>query len=803
MSKYYSGRVTNIVWEDRSRSFYILKMQLDSEKDSALDMFGAKVGGFQEAVSVLGNVPGMDLEIGSWFGFEARWQSDPKHGRQLKITQAPIIKDGWTPENAMSTLAAHGVSEIVCEQLMKAFGQDVVKVLDTGDEQRIANVPGISLFSAAHIIERWTKVKAYFSTLSFLAEAQVPKYKISEVWSHFGDEAQDVLSENPWRLVEIDGIRFHQADEVALRLGLDMGSPLRVRGAVLYACKSRRGMGHLYLTTDEMVSEVKDLANASTDKQIAEALKDLVKSNQIVLDRETRPGVTAIYEPWMYELEVQSAALLRARVDEADPSLPHDAKNLHQELEGKTAKPYIMRLAAVGKASKEVMEAGGGLVDVAEAALEEWSSTSHINLSNHQMQGALNALTEPVSILTGLPGTGKTTTLKAVVSVLREAKVNFLLCAPTGIAAKRIASVTKAEAYTIHRAFQAKGWNKGKDREATYTGVTGTGDLLESSDGSGEEWGHNANNPHPADVVIIDEVSMVDQHLIFRLLSSTKPTTRIVLVGDAAQLPSVGPGNVLRDMISSGRFPMVNLTEIFRQGEQSDIVLAAHSIFRGEPPKPGRGKDSDFVLIELMNENDMLETIVKLSKRLYDRRENFQVLSPRHAGTLGVTNLNTRLRDVINPKGPGLQEMRLGKETIREDDRVMVVKNDYKHGIYNGDVGKVAQLVRKDREVAIKLHGPPEVQVRLPFKKAPAYLRLAYAMTVHKSQGQEYDYIILPVDRSFGHQLQRNLFYTAITRAKVKVVLVGQEDAIKRAVYNDREDTRNTLFMDRIILAFA
>ena len=272
-----------------------------------------------------------------------------------------------------------------------------------------------------------------------------------------------------------------------------------------------------------------------------------------------------------------------------------------------------------------------------------------------------------------------------------------------------------------------------------------------------------------------------------------------MFVGDAAQLPSVGPGNVLRDLIKTGLFPTVSLTEIFRQEEKSDIVVAAHATVRGQMPDCNARKDSDFVLIGQGSEEETLAVVSSVVRRLYTQKRNFQVLSPRHAGTLGVTNLNQVLRDIINPRAPGLTEMRLGSEVIREDDRVMVVKNNYSKGIFNGDVGKVVRLDRKAREIEIKLHGPPVVHVRLGFAEAPRFLRLAYAMTIHKSQGQEYDVIVMPFVKGFWHQLQRNLFYTAITRARERVFLVGHRDAVERAVENNREDVRNTLFPERLL----
>jgi len=306
--------------------------------------------------------------------------------------------------------------------------------------------------------------------------------------------------------------------------------------------------------------------------------------------------------------------------------------------------------------------------------------------------------------------------------------------------------------------------------------------------------------PSSADVILIDESSMVDQHLLYRILACTKPEARIVFIGDAAQLPSVGPGNVLRDLVASEQFPTVSLTEIYRQADTSGIIVAAHAINAGRVPQVDReaGASPDFALINAKSDDDVQVWVIKIAVRLYEERRNFQVISPRHSGTVGVTALNARLREKLNPRQPGLQEMRLGAEIIREEDRVMIVKNDYERDIFNGDVGKVTKLNRKDREAEVKLHGPPIVHAKIPFREASDFLRLAYCVTVHKSQGLEYDTIVMPIVSSFGPQLQRNLLYTAITRAKKRVFLVGQYDALVRAVFNNQPDERNTLFLDRL-----
>ena len=775
MAEYFSGRVHSIVFENAAQGFYVLRMVLD----------GKPIGPLGEHPVVRGNISGIHVEVGTWFGFEGTWVTHETYGRQLAISKAPVIQT-WTPDVAASILAANGVGERVVSLLRSHFGDDLVSVLDTYESSRIEAVPGMTPLSAEHIVSRWRVAKAYFRTLEFLTEAGVPRNRVSQVWTVFGDDAEEVLSTNPWALVRIDGITFPQADEVATKLGLDKSSPARIEGAVRFVCKTRKGLGHLYLTSQEIHAEVGNLVGDLSATALAQAIAALHRQKHLVVDRRTRAGMTAIYEPWLYHVEMQAATEILTRLKAA--RLDRDAERLAQ---------YVRAVGGTGSEAEEVAKANpDDLRSVAEAALRDWSLGSKVSLSLAQLQGALNALVEPVSILTGLPGTGKTTTLKAVVSILKDAGVSFLLVAPTGIAAKKITSVSGAPAATIHRAFGARGWGGGEERESTYVGVTGqASNLLEGSDGSAENW-KSSDAPHAADVVICDETSMVDQHLLFRLLTCTKPTTRLVFIGDDKQLPSVGPGNVLRDLIASGLFPTVSLTEIFRQSEASQIVVAAHAISRGEVPE--LMDSGDFRLVPANSDEQALDILIRLATQLYEKRKNFQVMSPRHSGTVGVTNLNARLRELLNPKQPGLQEMRIGSEVIREDDRIMVVKNNYEREIFNGDVGKVQKLDRKAREAEVKLHGPPVQYVRVPFKDAAEYLRLAYCTTVHKMQGQEADVILMPLVTGFSLQLQRNLLYTAITRARQRVILVGQREALVRAIENNRPDERNTLFLDRL-----
>lgn len=366
-------------------------------------------------------------------------------------------------------------------------------------------------------------------------------------------------------------------------------------------------------------------------------------------------------------------------------------------------------------------------------------------------------------VLTGLPGTGKTTAVRAIVRFFEEARLNFSLMAPTGIAAKRLAAVAGHSASTVHRALHF----------------------------DGTAWGYSQSNRFITDAVIVDEMSMVDQELFYRLLSALRPGTRLVLVGDDAQLPSVGPGNVLRELIACPDVPSVRLSQIFRQSEQGEIVGSSHRINRGETPELVDPKeDTEFKFVRMSDEERVVTFIVEMASKLKARNANFQVLSPKYDGTVGVNNLNERLRDRLNP--PGQKEWRRGDQHFRLGDRLMVIRNDYKRSVYNGDVGKLVDIGRDT--LLVKIHGVDGLDMEVEFTEEAAEdkLRLAYAITVHKSQGSEFDTILLPIVREQGRMLQRNLLYTAITRAKKRVWLLGEESAMVKAIANDKVVQRNT-----------
>ena len=767
---YFSGKVNALVYEDGAKAFYIMKMLLDDNKASG------------ETITVKGSVSGLPVKIGSWFGFEANWVNHPKFGKQLSITKAPIFKNQLDPDAVESALVAHGVGGRIVKLIRMTVGdEDFIQIV--GDQKRLEEVPAIDILTATYIVKKWQMIQAYFRTLSFLGDLNLPEAKISSIWSIFGDDAEKILSTNPWALVQIEGVTFAQADSIAMKLGLSLACVERIRGVVLFVCKNQKTMGHLYSVSGQIYQEAQEYIPTITLADVANALVYLNNEQTIVIDKLTKPGTVAIYEPWFWQIEQDSALDLVSRQKTAIVTDKERALN------------YGAKLASIGPKTEKVSKRKKpSLSKVVEAAIDEWEGQVKLTLSANQKQGVKNALLEPVSVLTGLPGTGKTLSLRAVVNILKEAGVSFLLCAPTGIAAKNLTNVTGLQAHTVHRAFSAKGSSDEK-RESSYTGIVG-GDSGADLNASDSDWGYCKESPHPAEVLILDESSMLDQHLLYRVLDCTSSTCRIVFVGDAAQLPSVGPGNVLRDLIASGKFPVVSLDEIYRQKDTSDIVFAAHDIFHGK--MPDLQHKSDFSLVEVSDENQVLDFIRQLSAKLYEKRSNFQVLSPRHSGTVGVTNLNDHLRNLLNPRRDGLVEVKLGNDTIREDDRIMVFKNKYKLDVFNGDVGKVSDINTKTKEVELKIFGEVPLFLKIPYKDVPGFIRLAYACTVHKAQGLEYDFIIMPIVDGFKHQLQRNLLYTAVTRAKKKVILVGTRTALQKAILNDKEDMRRTLLKDRL-----
>lgn len=685
------------------------------------------------ATVVAGRLYGLlQVRPGTPVSFLGSWKSHPKFGRQF-------IPSGWQPyarnEHDIARFLHECVEGFADSSLARLFagrfGLETFEVLSEDPDRARALAGADDPFRVRidQAIQGWQNACSLSGLGAYLQDFDIHSNTIEQISRTFGTGALNTILQDPYRLLEVDGFPLAKADALARRIGMTMADPRRIDGAVLWSLRRAARQGHLFLRHGGIIPTIDDIlheerAESFDGVNLASAVPISIRrlaARKAVCDIEN----VGVYLPTSFMYERESAKKLAQFLTPVD--LGVDLRTF----------------------------------------IEAYERRQHIELSDAQ-KGAVHKLVQNrVLVLTGLPGTGKTTLVRAFVHLFKESRLTYSLMAPTGIAAKRLAAVTGSEAATIHRSLKY----------------------------DGDSWGHNVYNRLLVDAVVVDEMSMVDQELFYRLLDALAPGVMLVLVGDDAQLPSVGAGNVLRELVSCPDIPRVRLTQIHRQASTSKIVLSAHRVNRGELPLLDR-TPSDFQFVACDEEEVIVDLIVKMSDKLKGRNENFQVLTPKYQGKVGVDNLNDRLREALNPSDGRKKEWKAGDFHVRVGDRLMVTKNDYGLAIYNGDMGKLHDI-RKD-ELVVRIHGfgadAVDIYVDIPKEKAPEILRLAYAITVHKSQGSEYGTVLLPIVRSQGIMLQRELFYTAITRARKKVWLLGSEEAVSMSVANDRVVLRNTVF---------
>jgi len=553
------------------------------------------------------------------------------------------------------------------------------------------------------------------------------------------EELMKEIEENPYVLIDIEEISFKKLNKVAtevLRIPID--SPLRYKALVHYQLSSQSFKnGHLYTYLEKFINSNFEVAISRNN--LKTYLKELIIEGKIILEGKK------LYTAHHYKAEKFSAQIIAKLIN---------VSNRHLFFEGIDVDEYI---AGYEKLQTENINGG------------EWKNLKwkekQFELSAEQKNGVRNFFDNNFSIITGLPGTGKTTLTKALVDISVSRNLRVTLMAPTGIAAKRLSETCGFDASTIHKelGFDGVSWKKGLDDRLT------------------------------SDVIIVDEFSMVDQVLLYRLLQSL-PEKEFVLVfvGDPAQLPSVGPGNVLKELIQSARIPHVALNKIFRQEDTSDIVLNSHQINKGSTQLFNTKRD--FIFMEIEEEEDVLKKLVTVVEALQEK--NYQILSPTYKGILGVSNLNRTLQETFNPNFDSSREFKTEICTFREDDKVMIIKNDYQNEVYNGERGTLVNINKRNRKLEIYIEGKT---IEYSFRDSYAMLALDYARTIHKSQSQEYDYVVMPYVNYFSVQLQRNLLYTAITRAKKKVFILGHQKALFKSILNNNVSKRNTILSSRIL----
>lgn len=698
------GAVERIVYENEANGFFVARLRTEQGPNP---------------VTFVGNL--MAVSEGETVRLWGRWQDEPRFGRQFRVERYEIVLPATAEaiERYLGSGLIAGIGKVYAKRLVEAFGRATLQVIDE-QPHRLRQVDGIGEKRAAQIRAAWERQKAVQSIMLFLQGHGIGPNQAVKIYKRYGDGAVALLRENPYRLAhDIVGISFKIADTIAASLGIVAEAPQRLEAGIVHVLDTARTAGHCYLPDDALVPEAAALLAVPPDC-VRTALAALTTTRLAV-----REG-TCIYLRHMFDDECGTARAL----------------------------------ATLARAKTKAIA-----VDVPRAI--QWVETRQkLTLSPEQREAVGRAVKAKVLVVTGGPGTGKTTLVRSLLDVLEKKGLRIQLAAPTGRAAKRMEAATGREARTIHR-------------------------LLEFSPKEGR-FLRNAENPLDTDLLVVDECSMVDISIARQLFSALPVSARLFLVGDVDQLPSVGPGNVLMDIIASETVPAVWLKTIFRQAGESGIVTNAHRINRGIQPEFNA---ADFVFVERKDPARAVETVVELvAERIPERfgldpLRDIQVLAPMHRGDAGVTALNAALQERLNPAGQPVP-----RRAFRVGDKVMQLRNNYELDVYNGDTGVVQGVDEETQDVRIAFD---DRVVAYPVDDLDD-VGLAYAATVHKSQGSEYRAVVIPLLSQHYLMLQRNVLYTAVTRGKELVVLVGEPRALRRAMQNTEHTRRHTRLAERL-----
>ena len=680
-----------------------------------------KVKGYNDLVTLVGNF--LDVNAGAVLLVDGEWKIDKRYGQQFVAEKweetVPATVLGL--EKYLGSGLIKGIGPKFAKLIVGRFGLETIEVIEN-DIKRLYEVPGIGKKRVEKIHESWEKQKDIKEVMLFLQSNGVSTAYAAKIYRTYGKESIEKVKNNPYCLADdIWGIGFKTADGIARTMGYENDDPRRCRSGILYTLNQLSNDGHVYAVKEQLIETAKKLLSVEVEP-LESALQEMIGVEDVILEEE------AIYLPPFYYAETGTARKLL---------------NLKNTSEGSLF-------------SKDL-------------DIEAISKKTKVEYDEVQVAAIRQAAASKVMVLTGGPGTGKTTTTQGIIAAMQESGMSILLAAPTGRAAKRMTEATGREAKTIHR-------------------------LLEYNPAEGYKY--NDERPLEGDVLIVDESSMIDIILMYNLLKAIPVGMRLILVGDIDQLPSVGPGNVLRDIIESGKIPVVRLTRIFRQAQSSRIVMNAHAINAGQFPNISNGKNTDFFFINMEDPQKVADNIVdlvknRLPKGYHQKPSDIQVLTPMQRGIIGAANLNMVLQEAINPTGDCLSR---SGYTYREGDKVMQIRNNYDKDVFNGDIGFVCSIDIEDRELTVDFDGHQVTYEQSELDE----LVLAYATTIHKSQGSEYPIVVIPILMTHYVMLQRNLIYTGITRAKKVCVLVGTPKALGYAVRNMTVNKRNTKLSDRI-----
>lgn len=740
------------------------------------------IEGSRTPVTITGTFPG--IAAGESVLLYGQWTTHPQYGPQFRAERYQVVRPATALgiQRYLGSGLIKGVGPVTAKRLVAHFGAETIDVIER-DPERLLEVPGVGPARAAMIKKAWEEQREIKNIMLFLQGHGVSTAYAVKIYKTYGDRAIQAVEENPYRLTDIWGIGFKTADRIAMAMGTSRDSPQRLRAGLLYVLNKAAEDGHVYLPEPKLVEVAAKELDADLPRLQPE-LRELAKTGEVVL------------EPLQAD-QVPSAQPKRApsQPSRAAPPSPAGQAGQPGPLFGEQRQTPTPSQADTGHTAvyiPSLYQTERGIVtrlrdlmrapirrDLASEGPTAWIATHAephgVHLSSQQVEAVSQALTQKVLIITGGPGTGKTTATRAIVTALRRLGRRVELASPTGRAAKRLGDASGHEARTIHRMLEfdpsSMGFKRGPD------------------------------NPLECDALILDEVSMMDEVLFYSVLKALPLTAQLILVGDADQLPSVGPGNVIRDLIASGVVPVVRLTQIFRQAAASLIVTNAHKINRGEYPNlptPQQAPNADCVFLQA-EQTDHLAAVVtavvttSLPKRGFGPMD-IQVISPMNRGAAGAANLNLLLQQALNPPRPGRPEVTRAGRTYRAGDRVIQIVNNYEKQVFNGDIGTVQRI---DEEEQVLYVAFPDGTVPYDFADLDE-LQLAYALSVHKSQGSEYPAVVLPIHTQHYVMLQRNLLYTALTRAKRMAVLVGSRRAVRIAVGNSQEVARYTRLRERL-----
>ena len=724
------GTVENIIYCNEENGYTVFDLSCDEKPE-----------GVDDIITAFGSMP--DLAVGEKLRLEGSWSFSKNYGRQFRVARFEVRLPSTENEilRYLSSSAVKGIGPKTAEKLVEQYGEDTFDVIENHPEW-LAKLPGISQKKANEISEAFRAQHGVRSLMMYCREFLTAAMS-SMVYKKWGGSAIDMISSNPYRLCEeFTGIGFERADKLAQSLGVEKDSEFRIMSGIRYVLgENSRNGGHAFLPFEKLVGAASMTLGVAREK-IASAVDKLVGERRLV--RCGISGLDAVYDNFSYRTEREIAAKLEL------------LDKLCEHLDAGDVERSILRI--------EVEE-----------------SKKYASLQRKAIASAIN---NGVMILTGGPGTGKTTVIRAVIRILESLELDVALAAPTGRAAKRMSEATQCEARTIHRLLEME--YNGEERD---------------------NFKKNENDLLEEDVIIVDEASMIDMYLMNSLLKAIKPGARLMLIGDSDQLPSVGAGNVHNDLIASERFCTVKLTEIFRQAEESLIITNAHRINEGTYPILN-SKSGDFFFLPRKTDKEIADTITDLClNRLpksygADISDGIQVISPSRRGAAGTEALNRQLKEALNPPSPKKKEKTFRDVVYREGDRVMQIKNDYDlvwekggkegGGVFNGDIGVIETINVPDEHMVISFD---DRVVKYDFSKLEE-LEHAYAITVHKSQGSEYPFVIIPMYGSCPSQLlSRNLLYTAVTRAQRMVIMVGDPAIVCRMVDNNRQVMRYTGLM--------